>query len=108
MIRRWLALTYYLYALSHFYFNPLYKRFKINAKKQPALWFSECRLLLKGDLQDVCRSTTVPAIHHAGKIAAAQIIGMDEQVADTGIAPHGVFVIAVELHQLHVFAECGH
>ena len=30
MIRRWLALTYYLYALrlaalSHFYFNPLYK-----------------------------------------------------------------------------------
>ena len=29
MIRRWLALTYYLYtlrlaALSHFYFNPLY------------------------------------------------------------------------------------
>nr|WP_314272205.1 hypothetical protein [uncultured Kingella sp.] len=31
MIRRWLALTYYLYALrlaalSHFYFNPLYSR----------------------------------------------------------------------------------
>ncbi|MFC2715749.1 MAG: hypothetical protein ACFN26_09465, partial [Kingella denitrificans] len=30
MIQRWLALTYYLYALrlaalSHFYFNPLYK-----------------------------------------------------------------------------------
>ena len=30
MIRRWLTLTYYLYALrlaalSHFYFNPLYK-----------------------------------------------------------------------------------
>ena len=30
MIRRWLALTYYLYALrlaalSHFYFNPLYR-----------------------------------------------------------------------------------
>ena len=30
MIRRWLALTYYLYALrlaalSHFYFNPLYE-----------------------------------------------------------------------------------
>ncbi len=24
MIRRWLALTYYLYALPHFYFNPLY------------------------------------------------------------------------------------
>ena len=24
MIRRWLTLTYYLYALSHFYFNPLY------------------------------------------------------------------------------------
>ena len=33
---------------------------------------------------------------------------MDEQVADTGIAPHGVFVVAVELNQLHVFAECGH
>ena len=37
MIRRWLALTYYLYALrlaalSHFYFNPLYKCFKINKK----------------------------------------------------------------------------
>ena len=32
MIRRWLALTYYLYALrlaalSHFYFNPLYLRY---------------------------------------------------------------------------------
>ena len=24
MLRRWLALTHYLYALSHFYFNPLY------------------------------------------------------------------------------------
>ena len=48
MIRRWLALTYYLYALrlaalSHFYFNPLYNEKQV--KKQPALWFSECRLL---------------------------------------------------------------
>ena len=37
MIRRWLALTYYLYALrlaalSHFYFNPLYNsRYKYYA-----------------------------------------------------------------------------
>ena len=44
MIRRWLALTYYLYALrlaalSHFYFNPLYihPQFQIPLKeKQPA------------------------------------------------------------------------
>ena len=48
MIRRWLALTYYLYALrlaalSHFYFNPLYNEKQV--KKQPALWVSECRLL---------------------------------------------------------------
>ena len=27
MLRRWLALTYYLYALHHFYFNPLYIAF---------------------------------------------------------------------------------
>ena len=43
MIRRWFALTYYLYALrlaalSHFYFNPLYgrrnrpRRFRIAGK----------------------------------------------------------------------------
>ena len=37
MIRRWLALTYYLYALRlaalyHFYFNPLYNRRSKNQK----------------------------------------------------------------------------
>ena len=37
MIRRWLALTYYLYALrlaalSHFYFNPLYLSYLLAAK----------------------------------------------------------------------------
>ena len=40
MIRRWLALTYYLYALrlaalSHFYFNPLYKKTRQNTRVSP-------------------------------------------------------------------------
>ena len=49
MIRRWLALTYYLYALrlaalSHFYFNPLYlknKKIKVQAAIGLNLRFSE-------------------------------------------------------------------
>ena len=47
MIRRWLALTYYLYALrlaalSHFYFNPLYNA----SGNHPIGTQSKCRLLL--------------------------------------------------------------
>ena len=39
MIRRWLALTYYLYALrlaalSHFYFNPLYLSYLLAAETE--------------------------------------------------------------------------
>ena len=54
MIRRWLALTYYLYALrlaalSHFYFNPLYLTVRIlveRIQKQPVPLVSpKCRLL---------------------------------------------------------------
>nr|WP_314271060.1 hypothetical protein [uncultured Kingella sp.] len=40
MIRRWLALTYHLYALrlaalSHFYLNPLYSRLKPKCHPKP-------------------------------------------------------------------------
>ena len=52
MIRRWIALTYYLYALrlaalSHFYFNPLYKA-ACTSK------FRKCRLLF-GFVQPMAR-----------------------------------------------------
>ena len=90
MLPRWPA-WYGLYALrlaalQHFYFNP------------PYMAANACRGTERPQLWGCGRSTAVPAVHHAGKIAAAQVIGMDEQVADTGIAPHDVFVVAVELH----------
>ena len=48
MIRRWLALTYYLYALrlaalSHFYFNPLYMVIKCRLIQRLRQFLRPCR-----------------------------------------------------------------
>ena len=75
MIRRWLALTYYLYALrlaalSHFYFNPLYNEKQV--KKQPALWFSECRLLFLPCFQADFALVSLPVSVTAAFLVQAQ------------------------------------
>ena len=122
MIRRWLALTYYLYALrlaalSHFYFNPLYcaesgQCFTVERgaapPERPALRFAGNEPLpLFAHEPPVVQAALAEGLPDGGE--KAFFVGVDVLLVEQGVAGLGALRQAVQ-KQMRVFRRgvpCG-